>query len=313
MNSERTASGQSIWNRFNNALSSTRRQVGDGIGNLLLGKKELNGEILDDLRTQLLLADVGVTTTDKLIDDLHRGLRRKQLNDGDAALAKLRLGVSAMVQTLVRPFEVGETRPYVVLLVGVNGAGKTTSVGKLARYFRRMDLSVLLAAGDTYRAAAIEQLQMWGERVDVPVIAQRPGSDSASVIFDAIEAATARKIDVVIGDTAGRLQNKAGLMAELGKVNRVIQKIDATAPHETLLVLDAGVGQNAVSQVREFKDAVGANGLILTKLDGSAKGGAIVSLANQQPLPLYFVGLGEGKDDLYPFDADAYINGLFAK
>ena len=313
MVSENADASHNAWRRFSNALSSTRRSVGEGIGNLLLGKKELSSNILEDLGTQLLVADVGVATTDRLIEDLQRGLRRNQLGDGEAALAKLRASVTAKVRELALPFEIGTARPFVILVVGVNGVGKTTTIGKLTARFQRDGYSVLLAAGDTYRAAAIEQLQTWGERSNVPVIAQRPGSDSASVIFDAIEAAAARDIDVVIADTAGRLQNKTGLMAELAKVKRVIQKADPTAPHETLLVLDAGVGQNALSQVQEFRKTVDASGLVLTKLDGTAKGGSILGLAFQQPLPLYFVGLGEGLEDLHPFSAEAYVDGLFAQ
>lgn len=311
MNDESTNSKQSILARFSGALVKTRSQISNGVASLLLGKRELDAEILEELRTQLLVADVGVVATDRLLAALGRGVRRKQLRDGTAALQALQKDLHASVATLERPFQLSKARPCVVLVVGVNGVGKTTTIGKLTRYLQRQGHSVMLAAGDTYRAAAIEQLQTWGNRTDANVIAQRPGADSASVIFDAVESAAARGIDVVIADTAGRLQNKSGLMAELAKIVRVIQKHDAAAPHETLLVLDASIGQNAIAQVREFREVANVSGLIVTKLDGSAKAGVIVALAAENPLPLYFVGLGESLDDLAPFNADAYIDGLF--
>lgn len=238
-------------------------------------------------------------------------MRRNKLRDGESALQALRLDIEHTVSPLQKQFQLSESRPFVILIVGVNGVGKTTTIGKLSHYLQRQGHSVLLAAGDTYRAAAIEQLQAWGRRTDVGVIAQRPGADSASVIYDAIEAASARGAEVVIADTAGRLQNKANLMAELAKIRRVIQRYDGSAPHETLLILDANIGQNAISQVREFKEAANVTGLIVTKLDGSAKAGVILGIAAENPLPLYFVGLGESQDDLQPFDAKAYVDGLF--
>ena len=299
-----------IWSRFGKALSKTREQVGSSIGNLLLTKKTLDPQILDDLQTELLIADVGVEVTEKLINNLQRQLRRKRITDGQAVHDTIRDQLFNIVDQANTPFTLQEKKPFVILVVGVNGVGKTTTIGKLARLLKNQGKSVLLAAGDTYRAAAIEQLQAWGEKSEIPVIAQQPGADSASVIFDAIQAAQSRDIDVVLADTAGRLQNKEGLMAELTKVTRVIEKVDETAPHETLLVLDAGVGQNAISQVREFKATTNVTGLIITKLDGTAKAGVLVAIAAEQPLPLYFVGVGEGEDDLTPFDARAYIDGL---
>ena len=257
------------------------------------------------------MSDVGVAATDRLLDSLNRAVRKRKLRDGESALQALRLDIGNTVAPLQKQFQLTESRPFVTLIVGVNGVGKTTTIGKLSHYIQHQGHSVLLAAGDTYRAAAIEQLQAWGDRTNVTVIAQRPGADSASVIYDAVEAAAARGIEVVIADTAGRLQNKSNLMAELSKIRRVIQRYDELAPHETLLVLDANIGQNAIAQVQEFKEAADVSGLIVTKLDGSAKAGVILGIAAENPLPLYFVGLGESEDDLQPFDAGAYTDGLF--
>ena len=298
--------------RFSRALAKTRSQFGNGVSSLLMGRRQLDDDILEELRTQLLISDVGVTASDRLLENLKRGVRRKNLKDGDTALRALRADIEGVIESLQSPFELTEARPFVILVVGVNGVGKTTTIGKLSHYLKQLGHSVLVAAGDTYRAAAIEQLQAWGRRTDVAVIAQRPGADSASVIYDAVESAAARGIDVVIADTAGRLQNKTNLMAELAKIRRVIQRYDDTAPHATLLVLDANIGQNAIAQVREFKEAADVSGLIVTKLDGSAKAGVILGIAAEQPLPLYFVGLGEGVEDLQPFDARAYVEGMFA-
>ncbi len=257
------------------------------------------------------MSDVGVAATDRLLDNLSRAVRKKKLRDGESALQALRLDIGQAVAPLQKEFKVSAPRPFVILVVGVNGVGKTTTIGKLSHHLQNQGHSVLLAAGDTYRAAAIEQLQVWGHRTGVIVISQRPGADSASVIHDAVEAAAARDIEVVLADTAGRLQNKSNLMAELSKIRRVVQRYDASAPHETLLVLDANIGQNAITQVQEFKEAANVSGLIVTKLDGSAKAGVILGIAEEDPLPLYFVGLGESQDDLQPFDAHAYANGLF--
>ncbi len=312
MNEKNNHPKQGVFTRFTNALAKTRTQLSTGIGSLLLGRNQLDQDILEELRTQLLIADVGVVASDRLIDNLSRGLRKKQLRDGKTALITLREDVRRTIEPLAKPFEISPARPFVIFVVGVNGVGKTTTIGKLSHLLQAQGYSVLLAAGDTYRAAAIEQLQVWGERTDVPVIAQQSGSDSASVIFDALQAAAARDIDIVIADTAGRLHNKQGLMDELSKIRRVIARYDVSAPQETLLVLDANIGQNAILQIREFKEAVGVSGLIVTKLDGSAKAGVIVGLAAEEPLPLYFVGLGEKQEDLQSFDANAFVAGLFA-
>ncbi len=312
MNEKRNhAKRKSILARFSSALAKTRSQFGNGISSLLLGRRQLDESILEELRTQLLISDVGVAATDRLLDNLSRAIRRRKLQDGETALQALRVDIENTVQPLQKQFKPSASRPFVILVVGVNGVGKTTTIGKLSHYLQEQGHSVLLAAGDTYRAAAIEQLQAWGQRTSVPVISQRPGADSASVIFDAVEAAGARGTDIVIADTAGRLQNKSNLMAELSKIRRVLQRYDPAAPHETLLVLDANIGQNAIAQVHEFKDAAGVSGLIVTKLDGSAKAGVILAIAEENPLPLYFVGLGEAHEDLHPFNARAYVDGLF--
>ena len=249
------AKNKGILTRFSSALAKTRSQFGNGVSSLLLGKRQLDEGILEELRTQLLMSDVGVAATDRLLDSLNRAVRKRKLRDGESALEALRFDIGRSVAPLQKQFELTDARPFVILVVGVNGVGKTTTIGKLSHYLQDQGHSVLLAAGDTYRAAAIEQLQTWGDRTNVTVIAQRPGADSASVIYDAVEAAAARGIDVVIADTAGRLQNKSNLMAELSKIRRVIQRYDESAPHETLLVLDANIGQNAIAQVQEFKEA----------------------------------------------------------
>jgi fused signal recognition particle receptor len=283
------------------------------VGNLLLGEKEIDQEVLDDLETALLLTDVGIDTTQEIMADLSRRVRRKELNDTVALHGALGLLLKELVDPLVKPFEVpAADRPFVIFMVGVNGAGKTTSIGKLARYFKQQGLSVMLAAGDTFRAAAVEQLQAWGERNDVAVVAQGQGADSASVVYDAVQAAESRGIDVLIADTAGRLQAKTNLMEELAKIKRVVQRLNARAPHEVLLVLDAGVGQNALSQVREFDAAAGVTGLILTKLDGTAKAGVVFAIARQVRKPIYFIGIGEGIDDLKPFAAEPFVDALLA-
>ena len=303
---------RNLFSRFSTALTKTRSQIGNGISSLLAGKKELNEELLEELKTSLLTSDVGVVATERLMRTLQRRIKRKQASDGDAVLQVLQDDLKGTLRKIAAPLTLTSQKPFVILVVGANGVGKTTTIGKLAHHFQSEGRSVLLAAGDTFRAAAIDQLKTWGERTSCSVIAQRPGSDSASVIFDAIQSAAARSVDIVIADTAGRLQNKQGLMAELAKIRRVIQKYDPEAPHETLLILDAGVGQNAISQVREFSQAANVSGLVITKLDGSAKAGVIVGLATEHPLPLYFVGLGEQKDDLQPFDPDAFVEGMFS-
>jgi fused signal recognition particle receptor len=280
----------------------------------LLGQKEIDEDLLEEIETQLLLADVGVDTTAKIIAELTLGITRKQLADGDAVFAALQDKLSQLLVAVEKPLQIDAgKKPFVILVVGVNGVGKTTTIGKLAKHLQSQGKSVLLAAGDTFRAAAVEQLQIWGERNKVPVVAQANGADSASVIYDAVQSAQAKGVDVVIADTAGRLHNKAHLMEELSKVKRVVAKLDESAPHEVLLVLDAGTGQNALSQAQVFSDAVGVSGIALTKLDGTAKGGVIFALSDRFGLPLRFIGVGEQVDDLQPFVAKNFVEALFSR
>ncbi|GAB1260919.1 signal recognition particle-docking protein FtsY [Aurantivibrio plasticivorans] len=305
---------ESVFARIKRGLSRTTNQLGDGIGNLVLGKKEIDDELLEDIESQLLMADVGVDATTKIIDDLTQRVARKQLADGDALFKALRETLTDMLKVVEAPLVIDTSKqPFVVLVVGVNGVGKTTTIGKLAKRFQNQGHSVMLAAGDTFRAAAVEQLKVWGERNDVPVVAQATGSDSASVIFDAVQSAQARNIDIVIADTAGRLHNKSHLMDELSKVRRVMAKLDDSAPHETLLVLDAGTGQNALSQAEQFNQAVGVTGIALTKLDGTAKGGVVFALSEKFALPVRYIGVGEAIDDLQPFAADAFAEAVFSQ
>ena len=306
------ASRRSLWGRLNRSLAKTRRQVASGIGDLLLGERVIDEEVLEELETSLLVADAGVDATERIMEALKRRVGRRELANTKALHGALRRELVDILQPAAEPFVLGDQRPFVVLVVGVNGVGKTTLIGKLARQLRRDGHSVLLAAGDTFRAAAVEQLGEWGARNDVPVIAQGQGADSASVIFDAVKAARARGIDVVLADTAGRLQAKVGLMEELRKIKRVASRLGDGAPHEVLLVLDAGVGQNALSQVAEFDKAVGVTGLALNKLDGTAKAGVILAIAAAHPLPVRFVGVGEGIDDLQPFEPQSFVDAMLA-
>jgi fused signal recognition particle receptor len=302
-----------LFRRLRDGLAKTRGQLAAGVGNLLLGKKQIDDAMLDDLETGLLRADVGVTATRRIVDALTGRVKRKQLNDASALYDALRNELVELLRPSARDFSIDVARrPCVVLVVGVNGAGKTTSIGKLARLLQQRGKSVLLAAGDTFRAAAVEQLSSWGQRHRVPVIAQGQGADSASVIFDAVRAGQARGVDVVIADTAGRLHAKTNLMEELAKIKRVTAKLDPAAPHHVVLVLDGGVGQNALSQVREFDAAVGLTGLIVTKLDGTAKAGVLFAIAQQTQLPVYFVGVGEAAEDLRPFDPASFVDALLA-
>ena len=303
---------EGFFNRIKRGLSRTSSNFSEGLGNLFLGKKEIDDELLEDIESQLLVADVGMEATEQIIDDLTDRVARKQLADPDALFDALKTSLGELLKPAEQPLVVHtEKQPFVILIVGVNGVGKTTTIGKLAKRLQNQGKSVMLAAGDTFRAAAVEQLQIWGERNNVPVIAQHTGADSASVIFDAVQAAQARGVDVVIADTAGRLHNKDHLMEELAKVRRVMGKLDASAPHETLLVLDAGTGQNAVSQAKHFIESAGVTGLALTKLDGTAKGGVIFALTKQFGLPVRFIGVGEGIDDLQPFAARDFVEALF--
>jgi len=283
-----------------------------GLGTLFLGKKEIDDDLLENIETQLIVADVGIDATRIIIDNLTQQVSRKELEDADALFVSLRSELEQILVPCEAPLVIDtRKKPYVILIVGVNGVGKTTTIGKLAKRLQREGRSVMLAAGDTFRAAAVEQLQVWGDRNNVPVIAQHSGADSASVIFDAIAAAQSRGVDVVIADTAGRLHNKDNLMEELKKVVRVMKKLDVDAPHEVMLVLDAGTGQNALTQAKHFQQAVGVTGLTLTKLDGTAKGGIIFAICKQLGLPIRFIGVGETIDDLRPFVAKEFAKALF--
>jgi len=282
------------------------------LANLAPGGK-IDEDVLDELESLLVMADVGIDTTQRIISDLQASLARKELKDVDALRSGLRRSLVAILEPVARPLEiVGEHRPFVVLIVGVNGAGKTTTIGKLAKRLKQDGLSVMLAAGDTFRAAAVEQLQAWGERNAVPVISQQAGADPAAVIFDAWQAASARNIDVLLADTAGRLQNQKGLMDELAKIKRVVARRDETAPHEIMLVLDASQGQNALVQAEKFHAALGLTGITVTKLDGSAKGGILLAIANQLQVPVRFIGIGESADDMQTFSAEEFVDALLA-
>ncbi|MBK5517497.1 signal recognition particle-docking protein FtsY [Pseudomonas sp. TH10] len=300
--------------RLKQGLSKTSASIGEGMASLFLGRKTIDDDLLDDLETRLLTADVGVEATTQIIQRLTQKVARKELADADALYKSLQAELAAMLKPVEQPLKiVSQNKPFVILVVGVNGAGKTTTIGKLAKKLQLEGKKVMLAAGDTFRAAAVEQLQVWGERNKIPVIAQHTGADSASVIFDAVQAAKARGIDVLIADTAGRLHTKDNLMEELKKVRRVIGKLDADAPHEVLLVLDAGTGQNAINQAKQFNQTVELTGLALTKLDGTAKGGVIFALAKQFGLPIRYIGVGEGIDDLRTFEAEPFVQALFAE
>lgn len=311
--SEPPQNSTGFFGRLKQGLAKTRASFTSGMAQLFLGKKELDTDLLNEIEIQLLTADVGVETTQQLIDTLTSKLARKELNDAPAAFQCLQEEMKQILRPCVKPLVLSpEKKPYVILVVGINGSGKTTTIGKLASYFKQEKKNVMLAAGDTFRAAAIEQLQVWGERNHIPVIAQQPGADTAAVIYDAMEAAKARGVDVLIADTAGRLHTQSNLMAELQKVKRVLAKIDPDAPHETLIVLDATLGQNALTQVKQFNEAVGVTGIALTKLDGTAKGGIIFAIAKQTKTPIRFIGVGEGIADLRPFAADEFVDALFS-
>lgn len=300
-----------FFSRLKQGLSKTSQNLGAGLAGLFSGRK-IDDELYEELETQLLLADVGVDTTQKLIRQLEQHADRKSLKDSALLFDKLQQDMVALLADVEQPLvPLNPAGPFVILMVGVNGVGKTTTIGKMAQQFKQQGKSVMLAAGDTFRAAAVEQLQVWGERNQIPVVAQHTGADSASVIFDAYQAAKARKVDVLIADTAGRLQNKAHLMEELKKIVRVLQKIDPAAPHEVMLTLDAGTGQNALSQAKIFNEAVTLSGISLTKLDGTAKGGVIFAIADQFKLPLRYIGVGEGIDDLRVFNSKDFIRALF--
>lgn len=303
---------RSFFQRLKSGLSKTRSQFAGGLANLVLGQKEIDDEVLEEVETLLLMADVGVDTTNQIIEELTEKAARKELKDTEALISKLKALLLEIVEPVQAPINFNlEHQPFVILMVGVNGVGKTTTIGKMAHKFLAEGKSVMLAAGDTFRAAAVEQLKAWGDRNNVPVIAQHTGADSASVIFDAVERGKARKTDIIIADTAGRLHNKSNLMEELSKIKRVMGKIDQQAPHEVMLVVDAGTGQNALIQAVEFNKVVSLDSVTITKLDGTAKGGVVFALANKMKLPIRYIGVGEAKEDLREFNAKEYIDALF--
>jgi fused signal recognition particle receptor len=300
-----------FWARLTQGLRRTSGSIGSGLIGVFRGKK-IDDDLFEELETQLLMADLGVATTTKIIDNLTKQADRKQLKDAEALYDLLQEQLAEILKPVDKRLDIPESdSPYVILMTGVNGVGKTTTIGKLAKQFKAEGKSVMLAAGDTFRAAAVEQLQVWGERNDIPVIAQHTGADSASVLYDALQAAKARDVDVLIADTAGRLQNKVNLMEELKKLVRVMKKLDPEAPHEVMLTLDAGTGQNAISQAKLFTEAVGVSGIVMTKLDGTAKGGVIFAVADQFAIPIRYIGVGESLEDLRPFVAKDFIAALF--
>lgn len=301
---------KSWFGRLSDGLKRTRQRFSDNLTNLVLGKKTIDAELVESLETLLLSADIGIESTDLLIKKITERVDRKQLSDATTLAQALKEEMIA----LLKPYEksiIINKKPFVILMVGINGAGKTTSIAKLAHYYQQQGKSVMLAAGDTFRAAAIDQLQVWGERNNVPVIAQQPGADSASVIYDALQSAQARNVDILIADTAGRLHTQTHLMNELKKIKRVMQKMNVESPHETMLIVDAGIGQNALNQAREFNEAIGLNSISVTKLDGTAKGGMLFAITQHTKLPIRFIGVGEQMEDLKPFEADNFVAALF--
>ena len=309
---EKPAKKEGLFKRLRSGLSKTGSSITEGMGDLVLGKKKIDENVLEDLETRLLMADVGMEATTRIIDDLTKRVSRDELNDGDALTEAMYTEMVKILRPVAKPLDVDDISPAVILLVGINGAGKTTTIGKLAKKFQNEGKSVMLAAGDTFRAAAVEQLQVWGERNDIPVIAQGTGADSASVIYDAMESAKAKNIDVLLADTAGRLHTQTNLMEELKKVKRVMQKIDPDAPHEIMLIVDASIGQNALAQATEFDKALGLTGITVTKLDGTAKGGILFAIAEKVGIPVRFIGVGESIDDLQEFDAYEFAGALLA-
>ena len=310
--SSRETEKSSLFSRLKQGLSKTRHSITDSLSSLVQGRQQIDEELLDEIETLLLTADVGVEATMRVMQDLAQRVSRKDLNDPDGLMQALREDMKNLLTPVNQALHIDTSkRPFVILMVGVNGVGKTTTIGKLAKQFQAEGHSVMLAAGDTFRAAAVEQLQSWGERNNIPVIAQQSGADSASVIFDALQAARARNIDILIADTAGRLHTQSNLMEELKKVKRVLAKLEPEAPHEVMLVVDAGTGQNALVQAQQFHQAVGVTGITMTKLDGTAKGGIIFALADKLAIPVRYIGIGEGIDDLRPFQADEFVAALF--
>lgn len=309
---EEEAPKKGLFSKLSSGLKRTRSNLATGIANVVLGKKTIDEGLLEELETTLLLADVGSEASHEVLDKLSQQVARKELADPEALVKSLQTQLLTILSPCQKPLIINTT-PFIILMVGVNGVGKTTSIAKLAHYFQQQGKKVMLAAGDTFRAAAVEQLQIWGDRNNVPVIAQGSGADSAAVIFDAVHSAKSKNIDVLIADTAGRLHTQDHLMAELEKIKRVIKKVIPDAPHETMLIIDAGTGQNALNQATQFNEAVGLSGITLTKLDGTAKGGIIFAIAKKMQLPIRFIGVGEQIDDLRPFDATQFVNALFTK
>ncbi|MDH5228786.1 MAG: signal recognition particle-docking protein FtsY [Gammaproteobacteria bacterium] len=311
---ENTQEPKGLMSRLKNGLARTRKQFTRNLSSLVLGAKEIDDDLIEEIETLLLTADVGMEATTAIIDDITARLDRKELKDSSALFDAIEANMKILLERSEQALVVDDSKkPFVILMVGVNGVGKTTTIGKLAKRLQLDGKKVMLAAGDTFRAAAVEQLQTWGERNQVPVIAQHSGADSAAVIFDALQAAQARGMDVLIADTAGRLHTQSNLMEELKKIKRVMSKLDADAPHEIMLVLDAGTGQNALSQAKQFHEAVNLTGISLSKLDGTAKGGMVFALAKQLGIPIRFIGVGESIDDLRPFVAEDFIGALLAK
>ncbi|MCX4190120.1 signal recognition particle-docking protein FtsY [Methylophaga sp. OBS3] len=309
-----TPEKQGLFSRLKQGLSRSSQKLTDGFADLILGKKTIDDDLLEDLETQLLSADLGIEATQAIINDLTQRVARKQLADPEALFSAMRDNMVDLLKPVEKPLTIKpEATPFVILMVGINGVGKTTTIGKLAKQFQTQGKSVMLAAGDTFRAAAVEQLQVWGERNSIPVVAQQHGADSASVIFDALQAAKARNVDILIADTAGRLHTQSNLMEELKKVKRVMGKLDNEAPHEVMLVVDAGTGQNALSQAQQFNEAVGLTGITLTKLDGTAKGGIIFAIAKKTGIPIRYIGVGEKIDDLRSFAAEDFVDALLGR
>ena len=303
-----------LFSRLKDGLSRTRQSLTGGVADLVLGSKSIDEALLEEIETMLLMADVGVDATREIIDKLTQQVARKELGDAEALMAALHDHMQTILEPVSQPLRLAvDSGPFVILMVGINGAGKTTTIGKLAHRFQQEGKKVMLAAGDTFRAAAVEQLQTWGERNDIAVIAQQQGADSASVIFDALQSARSRGIDVLIADTAGRLHTQSNLMEELKKIKRVMGKLDELAPHEVMLVVDAGTGQNALNQAEEFHNTVGLTGITLTKLDGTARGGIVFAIARQLNIPLRFIGVGEGIENMREFDAKEFVDALFEK
>ena len=303
-----------LFQSLKSKLSKTRSSFTSGLSDIFLGKKQIDDDLLEQLEDQLLMADVGIEATQQITATLTLSMARKQLTDGESVYQALELAMNDILSVSHQPLLIdADKKPFVILMTGINGAGKTTTIGKLAQKFTEQGLSVMLAAGDTFRAAAVEQLQSWGDRLDIPVISQGSGADAASVIFDALQSAQSRKIDVLIADTAGRLHTQSNLMSELEKIKRVMGKLDPSAPHETMLVLDSGTGQNALSQAKSFNEAIGISGITLTKLDGTAKGGIVFSIAQQMKLPIRYIGVGETAQDLRVFDAPEFTKALLAR